>query len=147
MYFMYSIAQQQALSATSLSDKDKNICGAAITIFQSVLHSLYDGSITVDMLKKLHSKQVRVNNIVVAIDKTSLKEKSVTDTKAIVSGRFLEFDRFTEYQVHIQYLCYHCQGLDIQGTYASSLSCIYYDAFHVSFCRNARINRRTETTI
>ncbi len=113
---MYSIGQQQTLPATSLSDKDTNICGAAITIFLSVLHSLFDGSITVDMLKKLQSKQERVNNIVVAIDKTSLKEESVTDIKAMLSRRLHELKHFMEYRVQMQYLCNHCHGLDIQGT-------------------------------
>ena len=109
------VVQQQTFAATGLSDKDKNICGAAITIFRSVLFSLYDGSITVSMLKKFHSKQVRVNNIVIAISKTLLKEKDMPDTKTVLTKRLREYDNFMEYQKQMQHLCHHFNDLNIEG--------------------------------
>ena len=94
---------------------DQNICGTAIGIFQSVLDSLSDGSITPYTLLKLTAKIDQVNKITEAITHTPSRDEDIAATKGILAKRKHEYDMFTKYREELRHLCHHLDDINIEG--------------------------------
>ena len=95
-----------------MSEKDQNICGAAIAVFRSVFDSLYDSSITPRMLKKLNSKLEQVKKIIEAI---SYIDEGVANAMNVLLKRKQEYETFNEYREKLKHLCLHINDLNIEG--------------------------------
>ncbi len=97
-------------------EKDLDICSAAIGVFQSLLHSLYDGATTPAMLKKLGAKLGQVNKIIEAIDYTpSANGEKPQSPKEVLLRRNHEYKEFRKYREQLQHFCLHINDLTVEG--------------------------------
>ncbi len=97
-------------------EKDRDICSAAIGVFESLLHSLYDGTITPAMLNKLEAKLGQVNKIIEAIDYTSTANgEKPQSPKEVLSRRNNEYKEFRKYREQLQYFYLHINDLTVKG--------------------------------
>ena len=94
--------------------KDVKICNAAIVVFQTMLDSVYNGSITPFMLKKLEDKLSQVNKIIEAIDYKK-GDKLLPSPKEMLSRRKLEYAGFQKVCQQLQHLCHHISDLNVKG--------------------------------
>ena len=97
-------------------EKDLNICSAAIGVFQSMLESLYDGTTTPGMLKKLEARLSQVNKIIEAIDYTpSANGEKPQSPKEVLLRRNHEYKEFWKYREQLQHFYLHINDLIVEG--------------------------------
>ena len=105
--YLFSVMRQ------GLTEQDKRICGATIAMFQTVLSSLKDGSITAEELRKLDSRREQVIKLIEA-GITSLGETKFEVIQHL-SKRLEEYRYFSRYRDQLIYLCQNLDELQIQG--------------------------------
>ncbi len=99
-----------------MSEKGLDICDTAIGVCQSLLHSLYDGTITPSMVEKLTGRWKQVDKIIEAIDYiSSANGEKPQSPKEVLSKRNHEYKEFRKYLKQLQHICDHFDDLNIEG--------------------------------
>ena len=98
-----------------MSDKGHDICCTAIGIFQSLLHSLSDGTTTPRTVEKLTGSWKQVDKIIEAIDYTSSANVEKPQYLHVLSKRNHEYEKFRKYSKQLQHICHHIDDLNIEG--------------------------------
>ena len=112
----YVIAKKTMFANKEMVEKDRDICRAAIGVFQSMLDALYDGTTTPGMLKKLEAKLGQVNKMIEAIDYTpSANGEKCQSPKEVLSKRNHEYKEFRKYREQLRHFCLHINDLTVEG--------------------------------
>ena len=117
----------------SLSVKDQEICDEAIKIFSSVCMSVVDGSVSVDVLRKLWGKKPEVEKLCHAITvsgngqsdglQASLPNLSFENIIVHLNTRLKEYECFVQLQEQLSTLCHYLSVSDlvIPGQFGTTL--------------------------
>ena len=114
LYFIKSLhVLYLTVKKQRLTEQDQRICNATVTMFQTVLSSLNDGSITAEVLRKLNSKRDQVTKLIEAGITTSGQTKD--EITEHLSKRLKEYNYFLIYRNQLNDFCQNLDGLQIQG--------------------------------
>ena len=147
LYFIKSIhVLYFSVKKQRLTVQDQRICSATVAMFQTVLSSLNDGSITAEVLRKLNNKRDQVAKLIEAGIMSSGQTKD--EISEHLSKRLKEYNYFYIYQNQLNHFCHSLDGLQILGICACTFSVLLHsfnteslisDRFEKS---GARVNKK-----
>ena len=122
---IYILVKQKSLAKEGLTKDDQKICDTASIIFTGVCLSVLDGSVPVNVLKKLKNKQDEVQRLCEAItsqtkqptgnqEQLNFSYESISESLNI---RLSEYSAFIEHQEKLSTLVQHLADLNIPGKF------------------------------